>query len=148
MNPPEQSRSNAVADEWSLGRFVSDQAAVVSVGVFIVVCTITILMPQPKTANELIVWLGLGVGLLSLGASIARLAGHRRVRWPGEGAARWVPEGGSEWAVLERHRRTQEEQVELAKRAGYDYLGKLLALHAALFALIATGFHFLGLSIG
>ncbi|WP_226533609.1 hypothetical protein [Microbacterium paraoxydans] len=126
---------------------MSEQAAVVSVGTFVVVCAITIIAPQPKTANELIVWLGLGVGLLSLGASISRLAGHRHVRWPGDEVTRRVPAGASEWEVQERRRRAQEEQAELARRAGYDYLGKLLALHAALFALIATGFHLLGLTI-
>jgi len=148
MTSPEHSRTPAAKDEWSFGRFICTQTAAVSVVSFMIVSAITVLVPQPKTATELVIWLGLGVGLLSLGASAARLAGHRAVRWPGEESPRWMPEGDDEWARQERYRRRREDQAELARRAGYDYLGKLLALYAALFALIATGFHLLGVSLG
>lgn len=148
MTQEEHARSAGTRDEWSFGRFVYDQAAAVSVGMFMIVCMVTVLVPQPRTVGQLVVWLGFGVGILSLAASVARLAGHRRIRWSGEEFTPWVPEGDGEWARQERERAKREQQAELARRSGYDYLGKLLALHAALFALVATGFHILGLSLG
>lgn len=149
MTELEQSRGAAgTEDDWSLGRFVHDQTAIVSVGLSTIVVLTTVLIPQPRTPNELVIWLGLGVGLLSLAASVARLVSHRHLRWSGEEIRSWLPAGDDEWARDVRDRSRRKQQAQLASRSGYDYLGKLLALDAAIFALITTGLHILGLRLG
>lgn len=148
MTEQERASATAVEEEWSLGRFVHDQTAIVSVGLSTIVVLVTVLIPQPRTPSELVIWLGLGVGLLSLAASVARLLGHRHLRWSGSESTPWLPDGDDECARDLRDRTRRKQQADLARRSGYDYLGKLLALDAAIFALITTGLHILGLRFG
>jgi hypothetical protein len=42
----------------------------------------------------------------------------------------------------------RKHQADIAARGAYDYVGKLLAAYAALYALIATVFHGLALWFG
>lgn len=167
--------ADAQEPAWSFGRFVYKYNSVIGLISVAAVAIIVVSFIRPRTPDELLVWLGLGVGALSLAASVARLAGHRPVRWPeepvaAESAARTEQE---EHSVLPENEHqpslhTQTEQstetcattsrllefttefetdqqykrdVESATRAAYDYLGKVLALDAAVFALCVTGVH-------
>lgn len=127
-------------EERSFGRFVYDHRLSIGVISMMLVAVITIGFSRPKTQDELLMWLGLGTGLLALLASVFRIAGHRDVDWP-ETEKPLEPREDNEWSRQERERRAHHDAVLAATKAGYDYLGKFLALDAAMFALIATFTH-------
>lgn len=132
--------SSSSETTWSFGRFIYQHRLSLGPVSMMVVSVLTLAFIRPETQDELLVALGLGTGFLSVLASGFRLAGHRHVDWPGTAASvepAVEDELWREWRLA----RARERLVSDAERAGYDYLGKFLALDAALFALIATFTH-------
>ncbi|MEV4669502.1 hypothetical protein [Microbacterium sp. LWO12-1.2] len=106
-----------------------------------IVGVLTIGSSRPRTQDELLLWLGFGAGLLALFASFFRIASHRDGDWPEKTPSEEKTPEDNEWSRQERARRDHEAAVRLATKASYDYLGKFLALDAAIFALITTFTH-------
>jgi hypothetical protein len=65
MTDQESAAAAATEGDRGLGRFLYKHAAIAPTVLFMAVSTITILGPQPRTAGELIFWLGVGVSVLS-----------------------------------------------------------------------------------
>ena len=132
---------------WSFGRFVHDYKMTIGVVSMMVVGIFALWVPRPQTQEELLLWLEFGTGLLSFFASVCRIAGHRDVRWP-TAEISLGPEDDDEWTQRYRAARQLNKDVDGAIRASYDYLGKFLALDAAIFALMTTAVHLIFMSVG
>lgn len=127
-------------EERSFGRLIYDHKMSIGAVSMMMVAAFALVVPRPQTPEELLGWLGCGVGILSLAASAARLRGHGEVRWPG---TEHEIDSDEEWARRARHNR----DAELAVRSSWDFLGKFLALDAAIFALVTAGVHLLLLQV-
>ncbi|MFE6996146.1 hypothetical protein ACFVAE_09335 [Microbacterium sp. NPDC057659] len=142
--------NGTATEEWTFGRFVHEHSSLIAAITMMVVGVVVLVFPSPRTAQELLAWLGAGVGILSGAASVMRVMGHRHVRWPEP-----TPEPDyidrlpeSEWRDREIARRDYNDARQLAVKSGYDLLGKLLALDAAAFAIFVTIVHFARLNGG
>ncbi len=125
-------------------RLIYDYRVAVPVLVpLVLVFPFTIYTSEARSLSEAIAWIGLGVGLISFVGALLRLLAHDMRRWPadtepGETAVARRQVSAEARALIDELARASEQrqsvahQEESAWRSALDYIGKSLAVSAAL----------------